>query len=103
MEREVAVTKHAVEQLRLRRPLVYGDLTERQISRVIRFEVAAAIDAGRIASEKPVAFRLHGHKKARLRGNQRVVWTAKATFAWIIAREDNADVVITTLTRARAA
>lgn len=103
MRREVAVTRHAVEQLRQRRPLVYANLTDSVIARVIRREVSAAIAAGRIASEKPVAFRLHGHKKAQLHEGQRIVWTAGSSFAWIIAREDNADVVVTTLTRASAA
>lgn len=102
-DREIVVTKHAVDQLRLRRPAVYGDLTIGRVSKVIRREVAAALLAGRIATEKPVGFRLHGQKKARLADHQRVVWSEGGSFAWIIVREANADFVVTTLTRAAAA
>lgn len=101
--REVVVTRHAAEQLRARRPLVYGELTLERISKVIRREVRMAIDAGRIAQEKPLGFRLHGTKRRPLRDHQRVVWSAGGDFAWIIACESAVDVVVTTLTRASAA
>lgn len=101
--RDVAVNLHAVDRLRECRPAVYGDLTVAQVAKIIRREVTLAIDEGRISSEKPIAFRLHGHKKALRDGNQRVVWTAGSSFAWIVAREGAVDVVITTLTRVSAA
>lgn len=92
------VSRHAREQLRKRRPLLFPpELDDWQVRAVIRREVDDAIAGGREAAEKPVGFRLHGHNKARpLPEGQRIVWTASGELGWIIAPDG---AVVTTLTR----
>lgn len=95
------VTRHAVAQLRARRPLLFDELDDWQVRAVIRREVDEALQAGREAREKPVGFRLYEQNKVRpLPEGQRIVWNEGGALGWIIAVDG---AVITSLTRARAA
>jgi hypothetical protein len=92
------VTRHAVEQLRKRRPRLFPvEIDDWQIRAVVRREVTDALEAGRHADRKPIGFRLHGHNKARpLPEGQRIAWSSSGDLAWIIATDG---AVITSLTR----
>ena len=93
--RRIVVTPHALEQAaqRLHRP-PSGMLRAWVIE-----EVEAAIDTGRVANHKLDGFLLYGQKRSQLPGRQRFAYSEDERHAWIVVRDEDADVVVTSLFR----
>jgi len=98
--REVYVTAHALVQYRKRT----GDRRPfREIEPEIIQNVEQALAEGRIANHKPKAFRLwRARSKGKIPPGDRFVWDPSEKLGWIIRREGERDVVLTTLTRTMA-
>lgn len=105
---QIVVTLHARDQAIARRH--YGDLHDKAVTDAIKRDVRAAITAGRVLDHKPASFvvfslgELRGKKPRaeRMYGNQAFVHDERFRHGWIIARETNADVVLTSMQRVRA-
>jgi hypothetical protein len=97
--RTVRVTVHAVAALRRRR---YDDRDYDVIEREIEDCVRLAICEGRVANHKPREFRLYREKGRELADGQRFVWTEEGDLGWLIKRESQKEVVLTTLVRAQS-
>lgn len=100
LARPVEVTAHAVERQRQRARDGQHDIA---IRFEIRQAVYAAIAAGRVRNHKIKGFGLYGAKRKQLPPSQRFVFTEDETRGWIIVREADVDVVITSLSRTGAA
>ena len=94
--REIIVTEHALIQYQERRRdfRPYSILEEE-----IRESVLAAFAAGRVKNHRPKGFLLYGRSNNQLPAGQRLALNEDESLAWILKRESNTDVVMTTLTR----
>lgn len=95
-ERQIQVTEHALIQYQERRRdfRPYSVIEEE-----IRQEVLAAFASGRIRNHRPKDFMLYGRNNNQLPAGQRLALSEDGRTAWIIKRESDAEVVMTTLTR----
>lgn len=94
--REIIVTEHALIQYQERRRdfRPYSVLEEE-----IRVEVVAAFAAGRVRNHRPKSFMLYGRNNRQLPPGQRFALNEEETLGWILKRDSQADIVMTTLTR----
>lgn len=98
LARVVVVTPHAVTQARQR---FHGYPAARaEASMRIAGEVAAALRDGRVADNKPVAFRLYRERGHMMQPGQRFVWSEDGERGWVLQREPTQDVVLTSVRRA---
>jgi hypothetical protein len=95
-QREITITEHALIQYQVRRRdfRPYSVIEEE-----IRQEVLAAFAAGRIRDNRPMTFMLYGRNNKQLPPGQRLALNEDESMAWILKRESDADIVMTTLTR----
>lgn len=96
MPRQIVITEHALIQYQERRRdfRPYSVLEEE-----IRQAVLAAFAAGRVRDHRPKTFILYGRNNNKLPEGQRLALNEDESLAWILKRESDADVVMTTLTR----
>lgn len=98
--RPLVVLPHAIERSRQRFQL--AGCTDGMIELYLRDEVRAALEAGRVKSHKPKAWRLYGERSCVLgHAIDRFVWDAAQKRAWILRREPGRDVIVTALSRPR--
>ena len=104
MEREVGrviVVRHAATRYLDRRP--HNGMTIEEAEAFIEREVTNGIKGGRCALRKPKVFRLYGDSKGILaHPRDHCVWNEDRSLAWVVRRNGEEEVVMTTLTRARA-
>jgi len=94
--REIIVTEHALIQYQERR----RDFRPYSVlEKDIRESVLAAFAAGRVRNHRPEGFLLYGRSNRQLPPGQRLALNEDETLAWILKRESNVDIVMTTLTR----
>ena len=95
-EREIIVTEHALIQYQERkrdfRPYSV-------IEGIIINNVRRAFAEGRVRNHRPKHFLLFGRSNKQLPAGQRLALNEDESIGWIVKREANADVVMTTLTR----
>lgn len=97
----IIVVYHAGERLLARQPA--NGLTRENVDAFIEKEVRNGIKGGRFLPHKPKVFRLYGDSKGLLsHPDDHCVWTEDRSLAWIVRRTGGDEVVMTTLTRARA-
>lgn len=95
----ITVTTHAVDRA-LRRRLYDSPLVEELIEQDVR----AALGSGRRANHKPKPFRLYREKaKGSIPEGQVFVWSGDGRRGFILARDGEGWVVVTSLSRAEAA
>lgn len=94
---EIVVTAHAVERAtgRYRLNGAPVDVVRRRISE----EVRAAVAAGRVRNHKIDGFLLYHEKRKQLPPGKQFVYSADEQHAWIVVRQGDADVVVTSLSR----
>lgn len=95
-KREIVITEHALIQYQERR-LDFRPYSV--IEEEIRDAVRAAFQGGRISNHRPKDFMLYGRSNRQLPEGQRLALSEDGRTGWILKREDNAEVVMTTLTR----
>lgn len=96
-ESDVRVTAHALERARERHGDLRG-LTERELRRRIRSEVARASAEGRKGKTIPREALVERDDRQKLRrGTTRFVWTAARHRVYVVAREGGITLVVTTL------
>lgn len=97
----IHVTHHAVDRARERFPTVTG-IPHPALVRQIRREVGAAIRCGRLACKAPRFCIVNDGPRIRAggrghRGHLRYAWTPDEQRAYVIRRQDNAWIVITSV------
>jgi hypothetical protein len=104
-KKDIYVTVHAVERYRQRvnREGAPSDVPHGPDAVQIAGLVRAAIEAGRVQNHKTARYKLWRETNRQLPDGQRFVWTEDESFAWIIKRDGEQWVVVTTLTPTIAA
>lgn len=97
MTMDITVTNHAIHRYRKRFGLY--DLPNEIVANVLSHLLREAIDAGRIATHKPLAFRVYGDR-GHLKKGQRIAWSEDERVAVIFTRENHDATIITSLSRA---
>lgn len=96
-EKKFTVSDHALQQYRKRYP---GRLSRKALEAEIYEHVSQGIAAGHVLRRKPDAFRLYAEKRKDLPAGRRFVYRhPDASVGFVIAREPQEDIVVTTLTR----
>ncbi len=93
---EIIVTEHALIQYQERR---HDYRPYSVIEEEIRDAVLAAFQAGRIKNHRPKDFMLYGRNNSQLPDGQRLALSEDGRIGWVLKREEETEVVMTTLTR----
>lgn len=97
--RTVEVSGHALRRARDRRHYRADELSDGELADAIVADVRAAFLAGRCATARP-RWTLRFREKARsMEEGFRAVWDEAEQLCWIVAREDQRDVVVTSMQR----